>query len=168
MGSENPVAVARSKRGIAGSIIMTTFDRHCLANFMVDSKFAAKKGSLESTSMNTYGTGETGSLLTETALGGGIGSQVSNLATVGSELQIAGGSAVTTMSKSAAPMYTDQILPFDVTLMGSNEYSTDATAMRVFAVEILNEGTGVSIDDTSNEVQITYLARLISPWVGTH
>jgi hypothetical protein len=41
----------------------------------------------------------------------------------------------------------DQILPFDVTLAGTNEIGA-ATCMRIYGVEILNEAMGISIDDT--------------------
>ena len=46
----------------------------------------------------------------------------------------------------AQPWYSDQILPFDITLAGTNENGA-ATCMKSFGVEILNEGSGVSIDD---------------------
>ena len=47
MGSPDPRAIARSKRGIAGSMIMTTFDRHALSEFMDGSQFAGKTNSIE-------------------------------------------------------------------------------------------------------------------------
>jgi hypothetical protein len=62
------------------------------------------------------------------------------------------------------PMFSDQLLPFDCTLAAKNEYSK-GSSMRVFGLEILNEGSGISIDDTSNEVQLTYIARLLTPWI---
>jgi hypothetical protein len=36
--------------------------------------------------------------------------------------------------------------------------------MKIFGVEILNEGSGVSIDDAVTEMQATFVARLIEPW----
>ena len=36
--------------------------------------------------------------------------------------------------------------------------------MRIFGVEILNEGYGVSIDDIVSEQQHTYVARTIIGW----
>lgn len=36
--------------------------------------------------------------------------------------------------------------------------------MRIFGVEILNEGMGVSIDDTVTEMQATFVARTVEPW----
>jgi hypothetical protein len=47
----------------------------------------------------------------------------------------------------ATPWFTDQILPFDITIAGANEYGAAASA-KLFGVEILNEGFGTSIDDT--------------------
>jgi hypothetical protein len=40
------------------------------------------------------------------------------------------------------PWYSDQILPFDVTIAGANEYGAMAAA-KIFGIEILNEGWGL-------------------------
>jgi hypothetical protein len=164
MGSADPRGFARSKRGIAGSMILTSFDRHCLSDFMRTSSFAAKKGSLETTSTNPY-KAELG--VSPSTLQSSI--QTLNPSLVGSSIGLAAAGAVKSsapdqMSELSTPMFTDQLMPFDITLMASNEYGTGAV-MRVFGVEILNEGAGVSIDDTSNEVQMTYICRVISGWV---
>jgi hypothetical protein len=57
-------------------------------------------------------------------------------------------------SELATPWYSDQILPFDITLSGANEYGAMCSA-KIFGVEILNEGSGVSIDDAVTEMQAT-------------
>ena len=177
MGSPDLRAIARSKRGIAGSMIMTTFDRHALAGFMTGSTFAGKKGSIEQTGINPYNgntgttpgtTNATGSSILPTTPGGSI-QTTAPVALNAQSQQInsltAGGSETSDlMSQIANPMFTDQLLPFDTTLMAANEYGI-GSAMRILGMEILNEGSGVSIDDTSNEVQMTYLCRLITPWV---
>jgi hypothetical protein len=62
----------------------------------------------------------------------------------------------------ALPWYTDQILPFDVTIAAANEYGAAASS-KVFGIEILNEGFGTSIDDSVMEAQATFVARSISP-----
>lgn len=49
------------------------------------------------------------------------------------------------LAELATPWYSDQILPFDITLAASNEDGAMAGAKILF-VEILNEGTGVSVD----------------------
>jgi hypothetical protein len=72
-------------------------------------------------------------------------------------------SEVSSLKEAALPWYADQVLPFDVTLTGTNEMGA-ATAMRIFGVEILNTGNGTSIDDTVNESQATFVARFVEPW----
>jgi hypothetical protein len=62
----------------------------------------------------------------------------------------------------ATPWYSDQIMPFDVTLAGANEYGAMCAA-KIFGIEILNEGTGVSIDDAVTEMQATFVARAVEP-----
>lgn len=52
---------------------------------------------------------------------------------------------------------------FDVTLVGVNELGA-AAAMKIHGVELLNEGSGISIDDAVTEMQATFVARLIEPW----
>ena len=65
----------------------------------------------------------------------------------------------------ATPWYADQVLPFDVTLTGTNEYGA-STAMKIFGIEILNSGGGNSIDDAVNEQTATFVARSVEPWVA--
>lgn len=71
-------------------------------------------------------------------------------------------------TRPALPWYADQILPFDITIAGANEYGAAASA-KLFGVEILNEGFGTSIDDTVIEQQATFVAQTIAPLqaVGT-
>jgi hypothetical protein len=73
--------------------------------------------------------------------------------------------AVSSLKELAAPWFSDQILPFDITLAGTNEMGA-ATAMRIYGVEILNEGSGVSIDDAVTEMQATFVARYLDPWMA--
>jgi hypothetical protein len=62
----------------------------------------------------------------------------------------------------ATPWYSDQILPFDITLTGANEYGAMCAA-KIFGVEILNEGSGISIDDAVTEMSATFVARVVEP-----
>ena len=43
-----------------------------------------------------------------------------------------------------------QILPFDITITAQNEYGHMAI-QRIYGVEILNAGAGLSVDDIVNE-----------------
>ena len=63
------------------------------------------------------------------------------------------------MQEVVAPWYSDQILPFDVTITGANEYGAMCAA-KIFGIEILNEGWGSSIDDT---YQVSLSCRQPSP-----
>jgi len=55
------------------------------------------------------------------------------------------------LSQLATPWYSDQVLPFDITLSGANEYGAMCAA-KIYGVEILNEGWGLSIDDAVSEM----------------
>ncbi len=65
-------------------------------------------------------------------------------------------------SQLATPWYSDQVLPFDVTLSGANEYGAMCAA-KIYGLEILNEGMGISIDDAVTEMQATFVARVVEP-----
>ena len=62
----------------------------------------------------------------------------------------------------ALPSYSDQVLPFNVTLAGANEYGA-MTCAKILGIEILNEGSGISVDDAVTESQATFVARAIEP-----
>jgi hypothetical protein len=59
--------------------------------------------------------------------------------------------------------YVDQLPSFDIAIVAVNEYGKAAT-MRIYGCEILNEGSGFSIDDIVIENQMTYVCRTILPW----
>ncbi len=67
-------------------------------------------------------------------------------------------SEVQSFKEPALPWYSDQALPFEITVAAANEYGAAASA-KLFGVEILNEGWGMSIDDSVNEMQATFVAR---------
>lgn len=69
-------------------------------------------------------------------------------------------SSVGQLSELAVPWYSDQILPFDITLAAANEYGAMA-GLKILGVEVLTEGTGVAIDDIVTETQAHFVARAI-------
>lgn len=69
-------------------------------------------------------------------------------------------SSVGQLSELAVPWYSDQILPFDITLAAANEYGAMAGA-KILGVEVLTEASGVSIDDTVTETQAHFVARAL-------
>ncbi len=159
MGSPDPRSYSRNKRGIAGSLIWINFDRHALLSLFsqAGSTFVADKDELRPAFQSpTSGSAVFGSTLVRD-LGPQFGA--------GSTIQALNALPVTAagqMQEATNPWYTDQILPFDVTITGANEYGAMCAA-KIFGVEILNEGWGSSIDDAVSEQQATFVARVVEP-----
>jgi len=161
MGSADPRSYSRGKRGIAGTLVFVMFDRHVmlssLGGYSPDQglKFQSDKDDIrpqfstatrDGTSLEATLNSTSGVTAADT-----VQNQESPISSVGSDQELAGA------------WYTDQIPPFDVTLAAANEYGALAV-MRIFGIEVLNEGYGVSIDDIVSEQQHTYVARSIIGW----
>ena len=144
MGRVDPLAFSRGKRGIAGTIIALLLDEHLLKTEVFESKyFVADNHEIYPAPGD----------LRDVASG--------SLTTVGSTSFST--SDVTANFTVMNPWYVDQAPPFDAAIVAVNEYGTAAT-MRIYGIEILNEGSGFSIDDIVIENQMTYVARTILPW----
>lgn len=158
MGSVDPKSFSRGKRGIAGTMISLMLDKHFLEHDGLnrDAMPLLDKGEIfadptkafqaNNSESPAYGTQQSTSL---SQAGGGNAS----------------GTAAATDYVRARPFYVDQILPFDVAIVAVNEYGQKAT-MKLFGCEILNEGSGFSIDDIVVENQMTYVCRTILPWTS--
>ena len=164
MGSPDVRAFSRNKRGCAGSLIWINFDRHALLNVFrkAMARFVANVDDV----LPDYQP-DTNSTLDQVAI---FNSQLvrtvgPNVSATIDQLDNIPIDSVSSLKTLAAPWYSDQILPFDITLAGTNEMGA-ATAMKIYGVEILNEGSGVSIDDAVTEMQATFVARFVEPWVA--
>jgi hypothetical protein len=160
MGSPDPRAYARNKRGIAGSLVWVNFDRHALLAlfYQARGKFVADVDEVRPQYVDPDQIGSGAAIFNSSLtrdLGPTVGATISQLDN--SQVVSAGG-----WTELAVPWYSDQILPFDISVSAANEYGAMAGA-KIFGVEILNEGTGVSIDDTVTETQATFVARSIEP-----
>lgn len=146
MGSVDAVSFGRGKRGHAGSLIFTNFDRHALYDIM---EGASKTGLSEDQEKRYYYWKKN----TDVPAGGRSkllpGTSTSDLSALGITL--------------APANYSDQIPPFTITLTGMNEYG-NVNVMHILGVELINEGSGVSIDDIVTETQMTFVARTIIGW----
>lgn len=158
MGSPDPRAYSRNKRGIAGSLVWVNFDRHALLNlfYQARGKFVADVDEIrpqysDPDAVNSVSAVFNSSLTRD--LGPTVGATID---------QLDSGVTGPNWTELAVPWYSDQILPFDISLNAANEYGAMAGA-KIFGVEILNEGTGISIDDTVTETQATFVARSIEP-----
>lgn len=146
MGSANPRSFSRGKRGIAGSLIFTMFDRPSLYDMLLKH---ATDGTVNyfTRSSNVLPGFDTSSTITHS----GIVAPDSQLLEV----------------RSAFPYYADQIPPFDVSLTFANEYG-QAAVRSIYGVEILNEGSGASMDDIVIEETMTFIARELGPMYATN
>jgi hypothetical protein len=161
MGSADPRSFSRGKRGIAGTLIFIVFDRHALLGafgmFQPDINqrlvFLSDKDDVRPDPLVDASNLTVANLATASGaeVGATVQAQESGLTSVGSDQQV------------VAPWFSDQIPPFDITLAAANEYGALAV-MRIYGVEILNEGYGVSIDDIVSEQQMTYVARTLIGW----
>ena len=156
MGSPDARAYSRNKRGIAGSLIWINFDRHALLNLIQScaGMFVADIDEIrpQYSQVNNGGAVFQSSVVRSAgpSIGSTINAMVTSLTSAGQQAQL------------ATPWYSDQVLPFDITLSGANEYGAMCAA-KIFGVEILNEGMGISIDDAVTEMQATFVARVLEP-----
>lgn len=142
MGSPNPRSFSRGKRGIAGSLIFTVFDRPALYTMLEKNYTNNKPMDFYTRAHNTL-PGDTN------ALGRGIPGLQS-------------GNNWTRDVQKKVPYYADQIPPFDITITFVNEYG-NAAVRSIYGVELLNEGSGASMDDIVIEETMTYVARELGP-----
>ena len=143
MGKADPRSFARGKRGIAGSLVFIVFDKHALLDRFKSSLFSADKD--------------------ERGIRNQIGAGAQLAADFNAQLATGGAADNSFNQELTNPWYADQIPPFDIVLAAANEYGAQAV-MKIFGVELLNENSGVSIDDIVTEQQYTWIARSITPW----
>jgi len=159
MGSADPRSFSRGKRGIAGTLIFIVFDRHpMLSAFGAYQPEASQRIMFLADRDDVRPEADVTMDLSSV----GLANPEQASATV-QELEATPMTAVNSDQVPAAPWFVDQIPPFDVTLAAANEYGSLAI-MRIFGIELLNEGYGVSIDDMVSETQYTYVARTLVGW----
>ena len=146
MGKVDPLSFSRGKRGIAGTIITLMLDQHVMLETPFANRlFIADKDELYPSTSNLN---DASSLQDINTLDDDFVFDSNNLAD---------------SYQAAGAWYVDQIPPFDVAIIAANEYGKAAT-MRIYGIEILNEGSGFSVDDMVIENQMTYVCRTILPW----
>lgn len=192
MGSVDPISYSRGKRGIAGTMISLMMDTHILMSpsftgeyYLGDSdEIFPKLDSVKVENLNVRGEinkfdNEVENPVSLTTVGGvAFGSEFVEIGADGSDIAVASGYAnrlkreqvyrvddIGNNYRVAPVFYVDQILPFDIAIVAANEYGQSAQ-MRLYGCEILNEGSGFSIDDIVIENQMTYVCRTILPWTS--
>ena len=152
MGSPNPRSFSRGKRGLAGSLIFMVFDRPSLYQML------AKQAGTDELQYFTRNNNVLPGFSTD-----GSASYRGITPAFPSDVEQGTDDALTV--KRAFPHYSDQIPPFDITITFSNEYGQAATRS-IYGVELLNEGSGASMDDIVIEETMTYVARECGPMVA--
>lgn len=192
MGSVDPISYSRGKRGIAGTMISLMMDTHILMSPSftgeyylgdTDEVFASVQNvNRDRTANQPFDLNdldnEVNSPVSLTTVGdklfgseikgfdGAAGQAGSNASGAYARLQRETKYRVDAIGNNyriAPVFYVDQILPFDIAIVAANEYGQSAQ-MRLYGCEILNEGSGFSIDDIVIENQMTYVCRTILPW----
>ena len=189
MGSVDPISYSRGKRGIAGTMISLMMDTHILMSesfknekYLGDTDEIFPSMRAKNADANATNPPSPGSTLTNISgnasdpvnleqLGGGKvgatfkddGNAVTSYGTTTRNEGTYNLENIGTNYTIAPVFYVDQILPFDISIVAANEYGQSAQ-MRLYGCEILNEGSGFSIDDIVIENQMTYVCRTILPW----
>ena len=151
MGSAEPRSFSRGKRGIAGTLVFTVFDHDALMEGLKEhiaqsNSFYRVGGDLntQAISIDDWDAKMTASTQNETS--GNAGDDAASI--------------TNKVAPTADPKYADEIPPFDVTISFANEYGQKAVLV-IYGCEILNEGSGFSIDSVTSEKACTFVARRI-------
>ena len=141
LGSADPRAFSRGKRGISGSLIFLVFNRSPLPGGIPESteerrKFISRPG--------------------EAAIYRGGDFEASQDVSITDDPGAQGW-------EEQPAWYADQLPPFDILVKAVNEYG-HAAQMEIIGIEILNTGSGMSVDDITIDESHTYVARRIKKW----
>lgn len=154
MGKKSPIAIPKGKRGIGGSFILAQLGYDALLEYVdsIQSDPNRQKIWIRKDEVVQQVTGRTRDAARNPALtSGGAADTAANASLIAKQ----------DLWVSESPFYADQIPPFNVTVVGTNEQG-DRMAFRVFGVTILNDGVGISIDELNIEKRYTYVATAAS------
>ena len=171
-GSADPRSYARGKRGIAGSLVFAQFDRHALIEELQAIRRGAAGGAtkrgLFASDNDTSNYSNQGIVLPAINAENEVvgvdtwGHRMTSLITSNGGSYINFEELLNQTFHRTSAYYSDQLPAFHVTVAMANEYG-QAASMRILYAEILNEGVGMSIDDTVIEQAMTFVARRIVP-----
>ena len=155
MGSPEPRSFSRGKRGVAGSLVFTVFDRDALLSALrehVRKEQTFHRIGGENLEYDRISVDEWDAKLTDIAMNG--------VNTDNGTSDEAAAQMTKNISTAATPRYADEIPPFDITISFANEYGQKATVV-LYAVEILDEQSGFSIDNVTSEKACSFVARRV-------
>lgn len=187
LGSPSARATARGKRSVSGAFVFTIIDRKGLvkamaeaggakdgevflsldeiANFANSANVAKPKPSdmYKNATMHKNAISAGGTVGITGVVGTGNGNKAASFNPYTDESIF----QEKNFGTRAAPYLADQLLPFDITIVGIPEYgSAYAKRLIIHGVEIMTEASGTSIDDLVIEKQNSFIARSVSDWVA--
>ena len=147
-GNANPRSFARGKRGIAGTLVFTNFDRDALL-------YSLREYAAHAATFQRIG----GDLnITPLTIDEWDEKMTDQIGLAGDTLASHNPEAVTEkIAIVTEPYYLDEVPPFDITISMANEYGQEAY-MVIYGCEILNEGGGWSVDAITSEKACTFIA----------
>lgn len=151
MGTVHPMSITRGKRGIAGTMSFVHFDREPLNYLMTDREHYY------------YAHADEVNWLTDALQNPNTPLQYDEDGALIINSQSVDTNTSFGVSVRSAPMFLDQVMPFDATLIAANEYGNGAWSS-ILGMEVINEGSGLSTDDLSHMITATYLAMTRIPW----
>jgi len=156
LGQSDPVSFSRGKRGIAGSCVFLVFDRSALLDAFQDTPFLAWEHEFAALVSDPIVSAPVLITAGLSSASSGYGQpQTANSFAVANSIQIS--------KILARPAYHDQVLPFEIVVTGANEYGATAS-MKIHGVEVINVGSGFSIDDMQIDEACTWIAKGITNW----
>ncbi|CDQ41813.1 hypothetical protein [Virgibacillus salexigens] len=165
MSSADPRSFSRGKRGISGSLVFVTFDRDALLEemrkdyggnapaLMKYQTFRANAGSIQDQILS--------GLKSRSADGAdtyGITTWDEQMTNLG--YGSAGDFNPDNLTGFYEPEYADQLMPFNITITMANEFG-NRSGMEIHGIQLLNEGSGFSIDDVVTAKAYSFVARKI-------
>lgn len=148
MGSAEPRSFSRGKRGIAGTLVFTVFDRDALIE-------AAKEQGVKTIKRIGPASTDVDYNVTPITIDEWDELMTGQVAQASSPNEVP-----STLAQEQEIMYADELPPFDITVSFANEYGQEAVLV-IYGVEIINEGTGFSIDSVTTERACTFVARRV-------
>lgn len=158
MGSPDLRAIARGKRLITGACVFVMFDRDGLLEAMNEGNNKARMPSISKDEIAMAGKSTTSNSLSNEDIAKAL-----DVGGTTSPLNRESYSKLDRFTEKVNAFHLDQLLPFDITVVGANEYG--AVSKMIFkGVELMTEAGGMSIDDMVLEKQVAFIARSIEQW----
>lgn len=164
MGSPDLRTIARGKRLITGACVFVMFDKDGLLTAMNEGNNKDRKPSISKDEIAMAGK----SVVSANKLSSTVQTAALNVGGTASEINRSRLSDIDAFSftENVDAFHLDQLLPFDITVVGANEYGK-VSKMVFKGVELMTEAGGMSIDDMVLEKQVAFIARSIEQWTST-